>query len=181
MVIDEINDESTYSIEDRKFYVQSVSIKVMAYIIHEDDFQVERYPKRILLMTEGEKSKKPKISIEEYETDDFEYTNIDMTIDFKNGIDKATFVSDTDFVVEDIKTENVRNLRIFVNGTMIYYKNGFRIKNEDEVKIKLFIVDILKKSVVYLHGYNPNKIYESSEVPEKVYDEKEKFEEIKID
>ena len=180
MVIDEINDESTYSIEDRKFYVQSVSIKVMAYIIHEDDFQVERYPKRILLMTEGEKSKKPKISIEEYETDDFEYTNIDMTIDFKNGIDKATFVSDTDFVIEDIKTENVRNLRIFINGTMIYHKNGFKIKNEDEVKIKLFIVDIFKKSVVYLHGYNPNKIYESTEVPEKVYDEKEKFEEIKI-
>ena len=104
-----------------------------------------------------------------------------MTIDFKNGIDKATFVSDTDFVVEDVKTENVRNLRVFVNGTMIYHKNGFRIKNEDEVKIKLFIVDILKKSVVYLHVYNPNKIYESSEVPEKVYDEKEKFEEIKID
>lgn len=33
MVIDEINDESTYSIEDRKFYVQSISVKVMAYII----------------------------------------------------------------------------------------------------------------------------------------------------
>lgn len=49
------------------------------------------------------------------------------------------------------------------------------------MKIKLFIVDIFKKSVVYLHGYNPNKIYESTEVPEKVYDEKEKFEEIKID
>lgn len=181
MVIDEINDESTYSIEDRKFYVQSVSIKVMAYIIHEDDFQVERFPKRIILMTEGEKSKKPKISIEEYETDDFEYTNIDMTIDFKNGIDKAIFISDTDFVVENIKTDNVRNLRIFINGTMIYHKGGFKIKNEDEVKIKLFVVDIFKNSVVYLHGYNPNKTYEVSDVPEKVYDEKEKFEEIKID
>ena len=131
MVIDQIDDESTYSIEDRKFYVQSVSIKVMAYIIHEDDFQVERFPKRIILMTEGEKSKKPKISIEEYETDDFEYTNIDMTIDFKNGIDKAIFISDTDFVVENIKTDNVRNLRIFINGTMIYHKVGFKIKNED--------------------------------------------------
>ena len=181
MVIDQIDDESTYSIEDRKFYVQSVSIKVMAYIIHEDDFQVERFPKRIILMTEGEKSKKPKISIEEYETDDFEYTNIDMTIDFKNGIDKANFTSDTDFVVENIKTDNVRNLRIFINGTMIYHKDGFKIKNEDEVKIKLFVVDIFKNSVVYLHGYNPNKTYEVSDVPEKVYDEKEKFEEIKID
>lgn len=180
MVIDEINDESVYSIEDRKFYVQSVSIKVMAYIIHEDDFQVERFPKRIILMTEGEKSKKPKISIEEYETDNFEYTKMDMTVDFDKGIDKATFISDTDFVIEDIKSENVRNLRIFVNGTMIYHQNGFKIKNGDEVKIKLFIVDIFEKSVVYLHGYNPNKIYEDNETPEKVYDEKEKFEEIKI-
>lgn len=180
MVIDEINDESVYSIEDRKFYVQSVSIKVMAYIIHEDDFQVERFPKRIILMTEGEKIKKPKISIEEYETDNFEYTNIDMTIDFKSGIDKAKFVSDTDFVVEDIKTKNVRNLRIFINGTLIYHQKGFKIKNDDEVKIKLFIVDVFEDSVVYLYGHNPNKTYEIDNTPEHIYDEKEKFEEIKI-
>ena len=65
MVIDEINDESVYSIEDRKFYVQSISIKVMAYIIHETDFEIEKKPKRIFVAAEGDTVKKPKISIDE--------------------------------------------------------------------------------------------------------------------
>lgn len=181
MVIDEINDESVYSIEDRKFYVQSITIKVMAYIIHENDFQVERIPKRIIIATEGEKSKKPKISIDEYNTDEFDFTKIEMTIDFDEFIDKAKFNSDTDFVVEQIKTENVRNYRIFVNGTLIYHQDGFKIKNNDEIKIKIFPYEVNKKSVVYLQGYNPNKIFESNNVTEKVSDEIEKFEDVKIE
>ena len=38
MVIDEISDETAYSISDRKFYVQSVTINLMAYIIENNDF-----------------------------------------------------------------------------------------------------------------------------------------------
>ena len=181
MVIDEINDESTYSIEDRKFYVQSISVKVMAYIIHETDFEIEKTPKRIFLAMEGETTKKPKISIDEYDTDKFEYTSIDMTVEFQPFMDKAKFESDTDFVVEKVESKNVRSLRLFKNGTMVYYKDGFKIKNGDEIKIKLFLLEINKPSVVYLHGYNPNKTYNSEETPEFVYDEKEKHEDIKIE
>ena len=104
-----------------------------------------------------------------------------MTIDFDEFIDKVKFNSDTDFVVEQIKTENVRNYRIFVNGTLIYHQDGFKIKNNDEIKIKIFPYEVNKKSVVYLQGYNPNKIFESNNVTEKVSDEIEKFEDIKIE
>lgn len=181
MVIDDINDESTYSIEDRKFYVQSISVKVMAYIIHESDFEIEKTPKRIFLAMEGDTTKKPKISIDEYDTDKFEYTSIDMTINFQPYVDKVKFESDTDIVVQKVESKNVRSLRIFKNDTMVYYKDGFKIKNGDEIKIKLFLFELNKDSVVYLHGYNPNRMYNRDETPEFVNEEPEKFEDITIE
>ena len=104
-----------------------------------------------------------------------------MTVDFQPFMDKVKFESDTDFVVEKVESKNVRSLRLFKNGTMVYYKDGFKIKNGDEIKIKLFLLEIDKPSVVYLHGYNPNKTYSSEETTEFVYDEKEKYEDIKIE
>ena len=37
MVVEEISDETSYSISDRKFFVQSVTLKLMAYIIEKED------------------------------------------------------------------------------------------------------------------------------------------------
>ena len=68
MVIDSVNDESTYSVDERKFFMQSFVIKVMAYIINKDDFKVEKKPKRIMLFGDGDTNKsKPKIDIIEYD------------------------------------------------------------------------------------------------------------------
>ena len=44
MVLDGVNDESQYNIDDRQFYSQTYDIKVRAYIITEDDFKVESVP-----------------------------------------------------------------------------------------------------------------------------------------
>ncbi len=46
MVIENINDESEYNIDDRKYYSQSYQIKLMAYIIRKEDFKVTKIPSR---------------------------------------------------------------------------------------------------------------------------------------
>lgn len=46
MVIENINDESEYSIDDRKYYSQSYQIKLMGYIIRKEDFKVTKIPSR---------------------------------------------------------------------------------------------------------------------------------------
>lgn len=46
MMIENINDESEYSIDDRKYYAQAYSIKVLAYIIRKEDFKVTKIPSR---------------------------------------------------------------------------------------------------------------------------------------
>lgn len=49
MSLDEISDNSEYTIDDRKYYSQTYKIKVRGYIIREEDYEVERVPSRIVM------------------------------------------------------------------------------------------------------------------------------------
>ena len=44
MTLESIADESEYTIDDRKYYSQTFTIKLMAYIIRKEDFKVEHLP-----------------------------------------------------------------------------------------------------------------------------------------
>lgn len=69
MVIESINDESEYSLDDRKYYAQSYNIKVMAYILRQEDFKVTKIPSRFVVRLLGteklHKSKAKKRSVVE--------------------------------------------------------------------------------------------------------------------
>lgn len=61
MVIESINDESEYSIDDRKYYAQTYNIKLMGYIIRKEDFNVTKIPSRFkITLNTDDKSKKYK-------------------------------------------------------------------------------------------------------------------------
>jgi hypothetical protein len=49
MTLKEVSDESEYTIDDRKYYSQSYKITVRAYIIRNEDFEVERVPSRLVM------------------------------------------------------------------------------------------------------------------------------------
>jgi len=49
MTLEDISDESEYTIDDRKYYSQSYKIKVRGYIIRREDYKVERIPSRLVL------------------------------------------------------------------------------------------------------------------------------------
>ena len=57
MVIESINDESEYSLDDRKYYAQTYNIKVLAYIIRKEDFKVTKIPSRFSVKFIGDKKK----------------------------------------------------------------------------------------------------------------------------
>ncbi|MCD8209094.1 MAG: hypothetical protein LUD72_14240 [Bacteroidales bacterium] len=181
MVMDNVNDQSQYSIEDVKFYVQSATIKVMAYIIGKDDFKVKRIPKRVNLYVNGKRfNPKPEINLEEY-SDRIGYKIIDVTIDYKPWHDRAEFVIDTDMVVESIQTDNVRIARVYVNGTQMYTDKEFKVKDGDTIRVVIRHINNSEKSTVTLHGYNPNSTFIEEEVPELVSDDPQKFENIIIE
>lgn len=182
MVIDEISDETSYSISDRKFFVQSVTIKLMAYIIEEDDFEVKKYPKRVNLNLDGDnfKKDKPCVEIEEIENP-MTHPTISVNMSFKPWHTKLEFDFDTNMAVEKVITENVRNLRVMVNDTLYYTDKGFKLKNGDNVRIQLKAIDEEEGMFVQFIGYEIDKWYNSSVVPERVDETIVTHQEIDID
>lgn len=175
LVLDGISDDSQYSLNERKFFVQTVTIKCLAYIIRPEDFKVEKFPRRHMLLFEGENNrfKKPQVDIEEYYDgkNNLENKNIDLTISFEPYKDKAEFVIDTDMRVTNIEYDNVRNLRMQVNDTPYFPDNGFEVKNGDTIKLKILQIDVTRESAVRFIGVDPNYVYDKDNVPESVSDE----------
>ena len=49
MTLEDISDDSEYTIDDRKYYSQTFKIKVRGYIIRREDYKVERIPSRLVM------------------------------------------------------------------------------------------------------------------------------------
>lgn len=61
MLLESTSDESSYTIDDRKYYSQSYQIKVLGFIIKEDDYEVRKLPTRVRsTFSVGENSKNKK-------------------------------------------------------------------------------------------------------------------------
>lgn len=181
MVIDEISDETAYSISDRKFYVQSVTINLMAYIIENNDFEVKKFPKRTNLSLNGNQYQKNKPCVEIEEIDNpIKNKTLNVNIKFPTYHNKIEFEFDTDMNVEKVYTENVRSIRIMVNDILYYTEKGFKLHNEDSVRIQINPIEEEQEGFVQFIGYDPNEFYNSNVTPEKVYDEKITHENINI-
>ena len=169
VTLEEINDNTEYTISERKFYNQTVTVKVMAYIISEDDFKIEKKPKRIKLFMQGDvRRPKPEINIDEFFNDKIGHTEIELTIDFQAFHTKTNFDIDTDFIIERTELYNVRNYRLSVNDTPYYTDKGFTLKNGDNIKIFINHLDPNEMAQLKFIGYNPNSQYVKDELPLKV-------------
>lgn len=113
LLLEHIDDESEYNIDDRQFFSQIFSIKARGYIIKEDDIIVEECPKTMIISYEGDRDKRKKSTVElsEYEpciVDEKEIyiKEIDINVDISycapsNG--KVKFVIDEDFIITGIE------------------------------------------------------------------------------
>lgn len=180
LILEGVSDESKYSVSDYRFYVQTINIKALAYIIHEEDIKVEKFPKRLHLGLMGDKKKKVKIDIEE-EYGELTSQTIKLSLNFEAWHDKAEFEIDTDMDIQEIEKDNVRNMRIFVNDTPIYYDKGFKVKDGDRIRIRISQFDIKDEASLIFRGINPNYYYEKDYVPEDSSLEPLKHQDIEIE
>lgn len=51
MTLEDVSDDSEYTIDDRKYYSQTYKVKVRGYIIRKEDYKVERIPSRFVIGT----------------------------------------------------------------------------------------------------------------------------------
>jgi hypothetical protein len=181
LLLESVEDESKYSVSDYRFYVQTVVIKALGYIIHEEDFKVEKFPKRIHIGFVGDKKNKVKIDIEEGDENELENQTIKLSLKFEKWHDKAVFEIDTDMDIQNIDRTNVRNMRIFVNDTPIYWEKGFKVKDGDRIRVKINQFDVKEEAMLIFNGINPNYSYQKDYVPEDVSAEPLKHQDIEIE
>jgi hypothetical protein len=68
MKLKNVSDESDYTVDDRQYFAQTYTITLMAYIITEDDFDIEVKPIVSLHCIGGDiQRRKPQVEIEEFE------------------------------------------------------------------------------------------------------------------
>lgn len=157
LVIDDIKDETIYSISERKFFVQTIKIKAMAYIIGKDFFEVKRFPKTINIYDEFKNKKRNNSCVEIEEYTDRDNENVNIQVKFKPYKNISTFTYDSDFILERIETSNIRNFRFMKNDEIYEVYKGLKINNDDEIKIKINVLDPSKESKIQFIGYEPIK------------------------
>lgn len=170
MVLDEISDETEYSINERKFYVQSATIKMMTYIIEKDDFEVKKFPKRIHTGMYGDKfmKDKPCVEVEETESETpMKHPLLNVNMTFKAYHDKLEFDFDTNMTVQSVTTTNVKSMRVMVNGTLYYTEKEFKLRDGDNVIVYVKPLDYQEEMTVKFSGYE-NDTYYDSRTPERV-------------
>lgn len=181
LILESVDDESKYSVSDYRFYVQTVTIKALAYIIHEEDIKVEKFPKRVHIGLVGDKAKNKKVKIDiEEDEDELKNQTIRLSLSFEKWHDKADFQIDTDMVIQKIDKTNIRNMRIFVNDTPIYWNKGFSVKDGDRIRVKIKQFDVKEEASLVFNGINPNYSYVDN-TPESVSDEPTRHQEIEIE
>lgn len=162
MELNDISDESEYSIDNRQFYSQSYNIKVMAYIIQEDDFVVEERPTLRFMGMEGEYGKTSYTEIEDLpctykKESEYEYAPMLITVHLEPCDSKYKFTIDCDFVAEGVEYVNARAARYFVNDVEQESVEGMRLKVGDNVAIKgVGKYRYSYPAEIKIHGYDPN-------------------------
>lgn len=147
MTLENISDETSYSIEDRKFFVQTASMKLLGYVIPKDDIKVELKPKRHKVNLDIEKTKLTKVSFD-YITDE----EIEFKVEFGPGVSKVKFTSEDNMILKCESIENAKKIVFEVNGEEVGIENKFRIMKDDEVNVKIFQPKQGKKSILTFSG-----------------------------
>lgn len=168
MNLTDISDESVYSIDNRQFYSQSFNITVRGYIIPEDNYSVEEHPVLSFKGIEGDEQKSF-ADIEELpcsytEESPYGYAPIILTIHFDSCDSAYKFTMDMPFQMKELKLDNIREFKTFINDREVPLDKNFKLKKGDIVKIKsLTKYHIFESAEMIIEGYDYTKVYKKSE------------------
>lgn len=138
MTIEDVSDESEHELNERKFFSQCFTIRVMGYITRPEDLRIQKYPKRVSVsVLAGHRQKHERVAV--YETEGLVGSPIDVEMKFPTGEGGRTisFTLDTDMKVNVIDSENVRSMVIKLDGVEINQNISFSILYGTEVNITI--------------------------------------------
>ena len=168
MKLNDVSDESEYSIDNRQYYSQTYNITVMAYIMPKESFIVEETPILKLMGFESSKRKNNYADIEEIPCkppteSPYMYTNVIINVHLDECSFGYKFKIDCNFNFKKMELTNVRGFTLYVNDTKKLIDDTLKFKNGDEIKIKgVGKYKLNEASEIKLIGYNPTDTYNKS-------------------
>lgn len=144
MKLNDITDESEYSIDNRRFYSQSYVITVMGYVMPKENFSVVEVPALKFNLFDGDGNEgKSYAEIEELpcmpdETVPYDFSKVSLKIVIPSCKTNGKFTIDCDFKAESIILDNVKYFKLFVNDKEIEISNDYDFEEKLEDLIKNF-------------------------------------------
>lgn len=134
MTLENINDSSDYTIDGRKFYLQSMDIELKAYIIAKDDIKVELVPKRKKVTTNLKAYDKSIVTMEFDDDDDDKFV---LNIKFNKQTTKVNFKPGDKMKLKFVKKKNANKLVIKINDEEIDINSDITVDSDDDISIKI--------------------------------------------
>ena len=148
LIMDSISDESVISnLDERKYYVQLFTIKMMGYLLDEDDFVVTPAVSRGIQFYE--------ISEELYRASyqvnvDDQNDTICISVSFARGLSNVTIPIEIDATYNNLNTINIDSTIFKLNGNTVTIP--FTVNNGDSLYIKVNKTDVNKSGEIELTG-----------------------------
>lgn len=172
MILNDISDESEYNIDDRQFYSQSYNITVKAYIITEEDFVVEERERMKVYMSDSVAKRKSYAEASDAPDcviiNDFYYRPVKVNIVFDSCNNSVKFHLDSNLIINNVTTENIRNYKVKVNDEQIdvanFCKDGYKMNEGDEVLFyRVNKYKVFQEGRIVLSGYDDKHVENSTE------------------
>ena len=151
MLLENINDSSDYTIDGRKFYIQSIDVKLLAYIIPRDDIKIELIPKKkkTSIALEQEPNWKTFVTMD---YDEVEENKFKLIVKLSPGKSKVSFTLDDEMVLTFSKKTNANKLSIRLNDEDMDIESQFKVIPGDKIVIKFIQPITVKPSEIIFDG-----------------------------
>lgn len=150
LTLESISDESqTDNLEQRKYYVQPYTIKLMGYLLNEEDFKVLPAINRTLLLSEIEEGKQmPNTRI--FENIYGQQKNINITFNFNDNTLSYTATILNKAIYNQVSTDNVEDYTYLLNDAPVSIP--FRVNQGDSLKVTVIseINNNLPSSIIFM-------------------------------
>ncbi|MBP5724323.1 MAG: hypothetical protein J6X18_12225 [Bacteroidales bacterium] len=147
LYLDDVSDQSEYSIDNRKVFIQTATITLKGYVIPKSTLRIEKFPKRHRIgIISGFNPPKPVVEVEGDDKTDC------IVLSFPKRSNSVSFEYDGDFRITGVETDNVRSYRVSVNGEYVPDIVNFALEEGDDVFVQVIPVDFNFPSKLSLCG-----------------------------
>ena len=149
LMMDSIGDESSIqNLDEKRYYVQLFSIKMLGYLLDPKHFEVTPAISRAINFFEI--SETTNLATYQIKTKEDEGSIIQLNIQYESGVNLFQVILENDALYENIILENVASYTITVNGDVVNLP--FTSSYGDQLEILITKLDVTSPAYVTLEG-----------------------------